>query len=414
MNIDKGELLTRKQYDMTFPSMDIVYKSKKRDAHNCEATVGVPALVLGIPAQNRTPDPDPWASTHDCVFFSSVDGYYDIVTTDPRARAEWASTVPARLNSAIGDGPLRIAYVLTATVTVTLGLPNDQSATALRSTEFVYCLQGMQKLRELYDMDASGKPGTRRVEVYPVHLYSDESFEVPAAQLAAEFSQVRQANQAVWPLGTANENVLTVISGTQSETKAKLRAMLGTVEMLFMDEGNTHWLLNRLLGSGCDNALVGFRGIVSGAGAGTNVCGMHTMLQVYKNTVGQAEHTFDAGLSTNAITNDTSVCKNVDTGACNFNGIEVTNRAHYCAFKSDDSAWIKAFYAIGEQQVAPYQASLPQVLANGEVLVGGTLLTGGNTQRRYPADGIVATLPRQIEAYTTNILAARVNFGALA
>ena len=163
-----------------------------------------------------------------------------------------------------------------------------------------------------------------------------------------------------------------IVEGKQVDTREEIRVMLANVDVVYLGGGSTHWLLGRLYGCGFDDALSAWTGLVSGASAGANCLGMHTMLQAWKCTFKPAcDDTGDAALWTAAITNNTSVCGPAKYGACLFNGLEATNRAHYCHFETGDEAFLAQFYRAENSSFTPYQHSVPLALADGEAFLIG-------------------------------------------
>lgn len=368
------------------------------------AETGVKALQLGRPGPNLTPATTPWECTHNCIFHSNTALTESVVQAEPAAMNDWVTRVLNPIDQAFNaidpSRSFKIGFVTTATFGNARKTPED------RRGMIGAMVAGCDTLRRMFSLTG------RAVEVYPIHLYSSEAFEPPAAQLVAEYEAMvmRMTRNLGYP--NSQEDTLNIVQGPQSQTKQILANMFSKVEMMHIEGGQTHWLLNRMAGAGYDNAIAGFRGIVSGSSAGTNVHGMHTMLQAWKCQWAGCDDDSEAGLATAPITNTPSVCGPAETGSCYMNGMEVTNRAHYCHYVPGDAEWLKRFYLATDEAISPYQTSLPQVMADGECIIGGPMFMPSGGAQRLPSDSSVASVRDQRVAFMIpNIVHCRAEFG---
>jgi hypothetical protein len=255
-------------------------------------------------------------------------------------------------------------------------------------------------------------------QVYPVHIYSDERFELPSQVIKQYFEEAMQIQPEIAAKTTDPlETKLRIVAGRQEDTRDDLKSMIEAVDVVYLGGGSTHWLLGRLVGSGFDDVISGWTGLVCGASSGANCLGMHTMLQAWKCTFKpQCDDVGDAALWTAEISNHTSICGPRVHGACLLNGLETTNRAHYCHFEVDDRQALLNFYAENNSSFTAYQSSPPLCLADGEVfLIGRNLFEKKSSEVLYGRIPLNEQIDRLINTATddamqsvlTNIKVAR-------
>ena len=334
--------------------------------HRLRAT-GVPALLPGTqePSQvPRSPPPIILQAPYDVVLFSTLSTFHAFVAEHPAVRSSWVEKCLMPMKTGNPTKQLRVMHVVTGSLGTGRGTQKGAD------TMCAYAASQNELVRDVFSAD-----GTQAI-VYPVHLYSDDRFELPSTELQSRFTTSLLQQPYINKRASYDvELSMRIVEGHQENTKQDVRSLLDSVDVVYLGGGSTHWLLGRLVGSGFDDALSTWGGFVTGASSGANCLGVHTMLQAWKCSFNPGcDDAGDAALWTAEITNHTTVCGPQEFGACLFNALEATNRAHYCHFQEGDEPNLTRFYEEGNSSVTPYQRSIPLTLADGEAFLIGRKL----------------------------------------
>ena len=275
---------------------------------------------------------------------------------DPASAAIWTNVL--RDIASLKDGNINIMHIITGS----LGPVTDPRQLSLRME---YAVERSLDLTQLFAL----KDCTTRV--YDAHLFSGGTREVDQNTIQNEYIDACQRL-----MGAPQAGRLHFFAGTQAECKLQFQNFLRTndINLIFLEGGNTHWLLQRTRGSGFDDILVNFEYYIGGSSAGTNVQGAHVGCQAYKCQYApyECDPLFDAPTWNSYMRNTSKTCTSVDD--CEWNSLELTNRAHYCHYRPALGAGIQDMYIKFRPDSSPSRMAVlttypPYLLADEELLV---------------------------------------------